>query len=36
LVQKARRDAPYRSWRSKTWLKVKNPDSPSMLRLREQ
>ena len=24
-----RRDAPYQSGRSKTWLKVKNPDSPA-------
>jgi bifunctional non-homologous end joining protein LigD len=30
-----RRDAPYRSGRSKTWLKVKNPASPAMLRLVE-
>jgi ATP-dependent DNA ligase len=27
-----RRDAPYRSGRSKTWLKVKNPASLAMLR----
>jgi bifunctional non-homologous end joining protein LigD len=30
-----RRDAPYRSGRSKTWLKVKNPESPAMQRLEE-
>jgi ATP-dependent DNA ligase len=28
-----RRDAPYRSGRCKTWLKVKNPDSPARRRL---
>jgi bifunctional non-homologous end joining protein LigD len=28
-----RRDAPYRSGRSKAWLKTKNPDSPAMRRL---
>jgi hypothetical protein len=30
-----RRDAPYRSGRSKSWLKIKNPNSPAMLRLVE-
>lgn len=30
-----RRDSPYRSGRSKTWLKVKNPRSPAILRLVE-
>ena len=30
-----RRDAPYRSGRSKTWLKTKNPESPAMQRLEE-
>ena len=30
-----RRDAPYRPGRSKSWLKVKNPDSPAMRRLEE-
>jgi ATP-dependent DNA ligase len=30
-----RRDSPYRSGRSKTWVKIKNPDSPAMLRLEE-
>jgi ATP-dependent DNA ligase len=30
-----RRDAPYRSGRSKTWLKVKNPASPAMRRLED-
>ena|ERR1044071_9153684 len=28
-------DAPYRSGKSKTWLKVKNPAAPAMLRLNE-
>jgi hypothetical protein len=27
--------APYRSGRSRDWLKVKNPDSPAMVRHRE-
>jgi bifunctional non-homologous end joining protein LigD len=27
--------APYRSGRSRDWLKVKNPDSPAMIRARE-
>jgi bifunctional non-homologous end joining protein LigD len=30
-----RRDLPYRSGKSKTWLKIKNPTSPAMLRLEE-
>ena len=30
-----RRDAPYRSGRSKVWLKCKNPDSPAMRRLED-
>jgi bifunctional non-homologous end joining protein LigD len=30
-----RRDAAYRSGRSKTWLKTKNPESPAMRRLVE-
>jgi ATP-dependent DNA ligase len=30
-----RRDAPYRSGRSKVWLKTKNPASPAMKRLEE-
>jgi ATP-dependent DNA ligase len=30
-----RRDLPYQSGRSKTWLKIKNPASPAMLRLQE-
>jgi ATP-dependent DNA ligase len=30
-----RRDAPYRSGRSKAWVKVKNPESPAMRRLEE-
>jgi ATP-dependent DNA ligase len=28
-----RRDLPYRSGRSKCWLKIKNPNSPAMLRV---
>jgi bifunctional non-homologous end joining protein LigD len=31
-----RRDAPYRSGRSKAWLKIKNPESSAMLRLQEE
>jgi hypothetical protein len=27
--------APYRSGPSRDWIKVKNPDSPAMIRLRE-
>jgi ATP-dependent DNA ligase len=27
--------APYRSGPSRDWIKVKNPDSPAMLRARE-
>ena len=30
-----RRDAPYRSGRSKTWLKTKNPESPAAVRVWE-
>ena len=30
-----RLSAPYRSGRSTDWLKVKNPDSPAMIRARE-
>jgi len=30
-----RRDAPYRHGRSRTWLKVKNPESPAALRVWE-
>ena len=30
-----RLSAPYRSGRSRDWLKVKNPDSPAMIRARE-
>jgi ATP-dependent DNA ligase len=30
-----RRDAPYRSGRSKAWVKIKNPASPVMRRLEE-
>ena len=29
------REHPYRSGRSKCWLKIKNPDSPATLRLAE-
>jgi len=31
-----RRDLPYASGRSKSWLKIKNPASPAMLRLEEE
>ena len=30
-----RRDSPYRSGQTKTWIKVKNPDSPAMTRVWE-
>jgi bifunctional non-homologous end joining protein LigD len=30
-----RRDMPYRSGPSKSWLKIKNPKSPAMLRVKE-
>jgi hypothetical protein len=30
-----RLSAPYRSGRSRDWLKVKNPDSPAMIRARD-
>jgi ATP dependent DNA ligase domain len=30
-----RLNAPYRSGRSRDWLKIKNPDSPAMIRARE-
>jgi bifunctional non-homologous end joining protein LigD len=30
-----RLSAPYRSGRARDWLKVKNPDSPAMIRARE-
>jgi bifunctional non-homologous end joining protein LigD len=30
-----RLSAPYRSGPSKDWLKVKNPDSPAMIRARD-
>jgi bifunctional non-homologous end joining protein LigD len=30
-----RLSAPYRSGRSRDWIKVKNPDSPAMIRARE-
>jgi bifunctional non-homologous end joining protein LigD len=30
-----RRHSAYRSGRSKSWIKVKNPDSPAMLRLED-
>jgi len=28
-------DAPYKSGRSKAWLKVKNPEAPGWLRFKE-
>jgi bifunctional non-homologous end joining protein LigD len=30
-----RLSAPYRSGHSRDWIKVKNPDSPAMVRARE-
>ena len=30
-----RRDFPYRSGRTKSWIKVKNPASPAMLRVQD-
>ena len=30
-----RRDLPYRSGRSKSWLKIKNPRAPAVLRIKE-
>lgn len=30
-----RRDFPYRSGRSKSWIKVKNPESPAALRIHD-
>jgi ATP-dependent DNA ligase len=30
-----RRDMAYRSGRAKSWLKIKNPDSPAMLRVED-
>jgi hypothetical protein len=35
LAPKKRLSAPYRSGPSRDWLKVKNPDSPAMVRARE-
>jgi ATP-dependent DNA ligase len=34
-VVSKRLSAPYRSGRSGDWLKIKNPDSPAMIRARE-
>jgi ATP-dependent DNA ligase len=34
-VSKRRLSAPYRSGPSRDWIKVKNPDSPAMIRVRE-
>jgi ATP-dependent DNA ligase len=31
-----RLSAPYRSGPSRDWLKIKNPDSPAMVRHREE
>lgn len=31
-----RKDLPYESGRSKRWLKIKNPDSPAMQRIRDE
>ncbi len=30
-----RRDAPYRAGRCKSWLKIKNPKSPAMMRVED-
>jgi bifunctional non-homologous end joining protein LigD len=30
-----RRDAPYRSGRTRTWLKTKNPESPAVMRVED-
>ena len=35
-VVSKRIDATYRSGRSKTWLKIKNPDAPGVLRFKDQ
>ena len=29
-------DAPYRSGKVKTWLKIKNPDAPATLRFKDE
>jgi bifunctional non-homologous end joining protein LigD len=34
-VVSKRRDLPYRSGRAKSWLKIKNPKSPAMLRVED-
>jgi len=34
-VVSKRLSAPYRSGPSRDWLKIKNPDSPAMIRARE-
>ena len=31
-----RRDLPYRSGATKSWLKIKNPASPAVLRIQEE
>ena len=31
-----RKDLPYESGRSKRWLKIKNPDSPAVQRVRDE
>jgi hypothetical protein len=33
--QSSKRTAPYRSGPSRDWIKIKNPDSPAMVRHRE-
>jgi ATP-dependent DNA ligase len=35
IFESKRRDFPYRSGRVKSWIKVKNPASPAMLRVLE-
>jgi ATP-dependent DNA ligase len=36
LAKGKRRDLPYRSGRSKCWVKLKNPASPAMLRVLDE
>jgi bifunctional non-homologous end joining protein LigD len=35
-IESKRLSAPYRSGPSRDWIKVKNPDSPAMMRHREE
>jgi ATP-dependent DNA ligase len=36
VIVSKRRDAPYRSGRVKTWLKIKNPAAPTATRVWER